>query len=326
LELYLRDEGDNMAATVMGQENPIKLLTNPEAKYDEGHALVLTQIHKFKQGQLALYEKMTLYDEILQVHMDHNDYENVIKACNKYAKRDHNLWVKALQYFADKDPSLDCKHEILDILRNIENVHALPPMQVVKLLSSSKHAYMGLLKNYITKNMEREKKEIDEDGRAIRNLQEETKKFKEEILEMKTKAKVWQQTKCQRCPQPLDLPAIHFLCNHSYHQRCLGDNETDSCPECADENNANNIRLKALEENVNNHSEFFRQLEGSTDGFTVVAKYFGRGLFNPVSLSSSSVQKMPQRMKDDGKTVSLFHYHLSLTPQIFRNFSWKTTF
>jgi len=153
------------------------LVCTPDAKYDEGHALVLTQIHDFKQGQLYLYEKMTLYDEILQIHMDNNDYDNVIKACKKYAKHDANLWVKALQYFGDKDPSLDCKQEILEILHNIENLYVLPPMQVVKLLSSSKHAYLGLIKNYVVKFIQKEQKDIDEDTRSIRKNQEETKKI-----------------------------------------------------------------------------------------------------------------------------------------------------
>ena len=38
-----------------------------------------------------------------------------------------------------------------------------------------------------------------------------------------------------RCNQTLGLPAVHFLCMHSFHQRCLGDNERE-CPKCAQTN------------------------------------------------------------------------------------------
>lgn len=39
----------------------------------------------FKQGQLCLYEKMMLYNEILQHYMDIDDYSNVVKTCRKYS-------------------------------------------------------------------------------------------------------------------------------------------------------------------------------------------------------------------------------------------------
>jgi len=48
-------------------------------------------------------------------------------------------------------------------------------------------------------------------------------------------------------------------------------------------------RQRALEENARKHSEFFRQLEGTTDGFSVVAKYFGRGLFNKPAHEAESL-------------------------------------
>ena len=44
--------------------------------------------------------------------------------------------------------------------------------------------------------------------------------------------RVFQLTRCSACGGQLDLPSVHFMCKHSYHQRCLGDNEAE-CPSCA---------------------------------------------------------------------------------------------
>ncbi|KAI0325985.1 hypothetical protein GY45DRAFT_165193 [Cubamyces sp. BRFM 1775] len=46
--------------------------------------------------------------------------------------------------------------------------------------------------------------------------------------------RVFHVTQCLACQGGLDLPAVHFMCNHSYHQRCLPQNETE-CPNCARE-------------------------------------------------------------------------------------------
>ena len=32
---------------------------------------------------------------------------------------------------------------------------------------------------------------------------------------------VFHVTKCSSCNGQLDLPAVHFMCKHSYHQRCV---------------------------------------------------------------------------------------------------------
>jgi len=71
-----------------------------------------------------------------------------------------------------------------------------------------------------------------------------------------------------------------FMCMHSFHEFCLPDNETD-CPICASENKRVKEVKKSLEGGVGAHDSFFKRLESRTDGFEVIAQYFGRGLFSP---------------------------------------------
>jgi len=132
--------------------------------------------------------------------------------------------------------------------------------------------------------------------RKLRKHQDETKKNKEEIRELKSGAKIFQIQKCTRCQLALDLPAIHYLCNHSFHQRCLGDVEAE-CPECAEDNKRHRKLNWDMEQNAKKPNEFFRRMETASDGFTVVADYFGLGLFN----------KAPTTDGDGLPTLDLFN-------------------
>jgi vacuolar protein sorting-associated protein 11 len=97
------------------------------------------------------------------------------------------------------------------------------------------------------------------------------------------RARTFQLMKCSACSNPLDLPATHFLCMHSFHQRCLGDNERE-CPLCAPANRTILEIKRSQEANAARHDQFFRQLEAADDGFAVVADYFGRNVFNRIVL------------------------------------------
>jgi hypothetical protein len=78
------------------------------------------------------------------------------------------------------------------------------------------------------------------------------------------------------------------MCMHSFHQRCLGDNEKE-CPECAPEYRSVLEMKRSLEQNSKDQDMFFRQVKGSKDGFSVIAEYFGKGFIQqwPLSLVTS---------------------------------------
>ena len=49
-------------------------------------------------------------------------------------------------------------------------------------------------------------------------------------------AKIFQMMKCSLCKRSLTLPAVHFLCEHSFHQGCLDDEFEHECSICARDN------------------------------------------------------------------------------------------
>jgi vacuolar protein sorting-associated protein 11 len=297
LELSLEERQENYRKALV-------LLQNPGGQYDEEHGLFLCKLHNFKDGLLYLYERMGLFGEILQYFIEYrgNDEEgsegdfakegsegpsepglsafareSILRTCKRFGDDDSQLWLSALGHFATY-PDV-CHAEILEVLQSIDRDNLLPPLAVVQLLAKKPRAPLSLVRDYICRRLTLEADVIQENQRVIKNFQDETKKMRSEIAELQGRAKIFQLNKCTYCSQALDLPAIHFLCMHSFHQRCLPENESE-CPVCAPQNKKILEIKRSLAEAQHQHDSFFRQLKGSGDGFKTVADYFGRGLFD----------------------------------------------
>lgn len=121
---------------------------------------------------------------------------------------------------------------------------------------------------------------------SLFNLQEDTLAMKKEVQDLRTNARIFQLSKCTACTFTLDLPAVHFMCMHSFHQRCLGDNEKE-CPECAPEYRSVMEMKRSLEQNSRDQDQFFQQVKSSKDGFSVIAEYFGKGIISKTSNGST---------------------------------------
>eukprot|EP00117_Sycon_ciliatum_P023495 scpid32393/ scgid19961/ Vacuolar protein sorting-associated protein 11 homolog len=285
LELYLhRDPDDTQEVWGPKETKALQLLKNSEAKYHLDQAMVLTQMHDFTAGVLYLYEKAKLYQQILRYHMDHRNYAMVIETCKMHGNKDPNLWLQALSYFAHTDE--ECREQIVEVLAHIDKRNLLPPLMVVQTLANNSTATLATVRDYVVKRLQAENELVSSDERLIRQYREETEKTRAQCEELKTSAKIFQPSKCMLCRNPLDLPAVHFLCSHSYHQHCLeGMMDTDSeCPQCQEKNRKVLDMVRAQEQNKELHEHFHNQLERAADGFTVVADYFGRGVFNKLTL------------------------------------------
>uniref|UniRef100_A0A3Q3AAW1 VPS11 core subunit of CORVET and HOPS complexes n=1 Tax=Kryptolebias marmoratus TaxID=37003 RepID=A0A3Q3AAW1_KRYMA len=284
LELRLQDwahEQDLERKNIL-QEEALSLLRSNNTVFDK--ALVLCQMHNFKEGILYLYEKGKLYQQIMHHHMQNEEYGKVVQACKQYGEQECCLWEQALGYFARKEE--DCKAYISEVLRHIDQKNLMPPLLVVQTLAHNSTATLSVIKDYLISKMQRESQQIDDDEHKICQYREETAHVRSEIQELKTSAKIFQKTKCSMCNSPLELPSVHFLCSHSFHQHCFesyAESEAE-CPTCTPENRKVIDMLRAQDQKRDLHDLFNRQLHSSNDGFSVVADYFGRGVFNKLTL------------------------------------------
>ena len=128
----------------------------------------------------------------------------------------------------------------------------------------------------------------------IESYRSETTSKEKQIIELSdvSHPEVFQVTRCAACGGQLDLPSVHFMCKHSYHQRYVSPNPTprakaddrclsDSEPECVlcarqhsiiREVRRNQTRL------ADRHDLFLAEVHEAEDGFGVVAGAFGRGV------------------------------------------------
>ena len=88
----------------------------------------------------------------------------------------------------------------------------------------------------------------------------------------------FQVTQCAACTHPLELPTVHFLCRHSYHQHCFESfSEAEAeCPTCYAEN-------KKILDIVNSQQQSREQVrirQKLLDKRTFLISSFSSDLFN----------------------------------------------
>ncbi|CAL0304410.1 unnamed protein product [Lupinus luteus] len=257
--------------------------------YDVDLAIILCEMNAFIDGILYLYEKMKLYKEVIACYMQKHDHEGLIACCKRLGDSgkggDPSLWADVLKYFGELGE--DCSKEVKEVLTYIERDDILPPMIVLQTLSRNPCLTLSVIKDYIARKLEQESKMIEEDRQAIDKYQEDTLSMRKEIQDLRTNARIFQLSKCTACTFTLDLPAVHFMCMHSFHLRCLGDNEKE-CPECAPEYRSVIEMKRNLEQNSKDQDRFFQQVKNSKDGFSVIAEYFGKGIISKTRNGSTS--------------------------------------
>ena len=201
--------------------------------------MILCQMSHFEAGLLYLFEKSKMFKPILNHFIAINDGIKVLETCERYGEEDPNLWVDALWYFSKTDDSEKTIQVLSGLLlffnfkrfyyylnfSEIERKRLLPPIVIIK--------------DYLIRWLTRENERIVENEKLINQFKDDTEKMRQLIDEMKTNFKVFQATKCSGCNHQLELPSVHFLCGHSYHQQCFEsyNAESDSdCPLCLPEN------------------------------------------------------------------------------------------
>ncbi|XP_050309231.1 vacuolar protein sorting-associated protein 11 homolog isoform X2 [Anthonomus grandis grandis] len=269
----------------------LELLQNPDVKLDKAHALVVCNMHSFSKGILYLYEEQKLYQQILRYHIAKNDPTSVLECCTRFGHQEPTLWVQALWSCVrdSKQPSMDLLNEVLTVIAK-EKLFS-PQLVIDAVGTGNAEISLGHVRSYIMNEIQQEIKKTNEITELTKNYRKDTEHLKKQLEELKNGVTLLQGYKCAACHHSLELPTIHFLCNHSFHQHCFqsySDDENE-CPTCQPENKNLLELLKAREYNKDLHETFHFQLDKAHDGFSVAAEYFGRGVFNKYKILSDEL-------------------------------------
>ncbi|XP_076042625.1 vacuolar protein sorting 11 isoform X2 [Oratosquilla oratoria] len=260
----------------------LDLLRNTASGYNTDHALLLCDKHQFHKGKLLLWEQAGMYEELLSWHAERGDINSVVEICNRHNHHQPKLWSKALHHLTDPAlPSPPNPSLLSSVLSKIEQGNLLPPLEVVDRLASSPHITLGQVREYLVGVLSAHSVTLNEENERTAQYAKETEEMRETISNIRSSATQFTGTKCNICNNELELPSVHFLCRHSFHHHCFESySENDAeCPICSPENKKMLEIIKAQETHRGQHDQFHEQLDRSSDSFSVIADYLGRGVF-----------------------------------------------
>ncbi|KAL2160790.1 hypothetical protein VTH06DRAFT_987 [Thermothelomyces fergusii] len=294
-----REEWEQRAKALINNDNN-KAQKPP---IENSNVLLLSHLSGFRDGTTLVKEQSGLLFDIFRSYTSAKDTRGAIRALRKYGPDEPQLYPAALAYLTSDPRILEeaGQDEVAAILERIDRDGLMAPLQVVQTLAKNGVASMGLLRPYLARRIEQERREIAENRRLAAQFRAETETRRAEIADLGSKPAVFQATRCAQCSAALELPAVHFLCKHSFHQRCLrsgGDGggsgggggggggasgagaDGEECPICARDNATIRALKKSQEENAERHELFRDDLERSEDRFKTVSEWFGRGVMS----------------------------------------------
>lgn len=300
-ELYLessqRVEDPSSPEKADWQAKARALLTQGEQKgsndslpISASNILLISALSNYKDGTILIRERAGLHADIFRSYTSAKDTHGAMAAMRKYGNQTPALYVDALTYISSSPEALKeagGEETLLEILRKIEDENLLAPLQVVKTLSLSSVVTTGMIKSYLGETIRREKAEIEGNKRLIDSYRTETTQKKKEIEESSLKPTVFQSRRCASCGGSLELPMVHFLCKHSFHQRCLNPNprsgkgNEEECPICKPSNDTIRAIRRAQIDSTDAHEMFKAAVaRGAGDRFGTISEFFGRGVMN----------------------------------------------
>ena len=250
LELYLSSfRTSDREARKVARSKALGLLADKDKPYDPAHAMILCSTAGFTDGLVGLWESMGMYEDVLRFWMDQDkDAESaangastngddntfdeahrhpsdeVLRCLDLYGPTNLHLYPLVLRYLTSSTRVLSRQSShIRRILAAIDEHRILPPLAVVQLLSRNGVASVGTVKEWLKSKVEETRQDVQSDKRLVESYRNETKEKEKQLKDIANTdvPETFQVTRCAACQGQLDLPSVHFMCKHSYHQRSV---------------------------------------------------------------------------------------------------------
>lgn len=99
-----------------------------------------------------------------------------------------------------------------------EKEDLLSPLQVTDIVCRSKSLTVEDVRSYYLSVLKTETKIIEEEKALIVNYQQETERIRKHVKNIENTPVQFQASFCSICKNQLELPTVHFLCQHSFHE------------------------------------------------------------------------------------------------------------
>ena len=263
------------------------LIKRPGVLLDDDHALLLTFQYGWLDGRAQLYESLGRPHELLRHYILVAEDEKVLRTCRRHGESEPQMWLAALRHLVSVAPGKDertWRSHLAEVLGAMESERLLSPLELVQALSTPPTAPvpLQLASELLERHLRAADAALEEQSREASRFGDDVAKMRAEIAEIDGCVRVFQQPKCSACLGPLDVPTIHFHCQHSYHLACLGDHDHE-CPLCAPQHRRVAEHQQQQRALARGQEDFYRALDNSADGVATVAEFLGRGFLSTIN-------------------------------------------
>uniref|UniRef100_A0A1B0CT92 Vacuolar protein sorting-associated protein 11 homolog n=2 Tax=Lutzomyia longipalpis TaxID=7200 RepID=A0A1B0CT92_LUTLO len=298
------------------EDRIIDILHKYQGSYDRNHIVILCRTYKFWPGVMFIYEEEQLYHLIVRHHLKNRDYNRLLDTCRRLGALQPQLWLQALTGLrSDKTAPSNLLSQILHVIAQ-EKLQS--PLQVLNCLAVGNGPNLASVREYFLQVFQKEEDSFREEDQQVEKYRKDSVALKRHIKSLQEDPIEFRGTICNNCHQPLSIPAIYFLCQHSYHLDCVkGYSENDKdCPACHTKNMQILDSLRSQSESRGNHEAFHNLLDRSPEPFSIVAEYFGRGLFNKIVIveENSNIETIKPTIGDRGGAINLSDSRVKVAP------------
>ncbi|VDN00992.1 unnamed protein product [Thelazia callipaeda] len=235
---------------------------------------------EFCLRQWALRDEVLQYDKLIEYYMRQNKLKEIIELCEKENSRD--LWMNVILFVSrEKNLDADMIHLLLERIEAFSNIH---PLVVLEIFSKSDKFCVSHVRNYIINWMKQRNTQVETDEKSIAENEAKMANIEEQIDNINYKVQIFQMNKCSACDTSLQLPAIHFLCKHSYHAHCLESysEKADRCPACTQDTFIERFENDSEKDfsSFSAYAQFRNEINESVDCMALISSYIGNGIFD----------------------------------------------
>uniref|UniRef100_A0A914YIW2 Vacuolar protein sorting-associated protein 11 homolog n=1 Tax=Panagrolaimus superbus TaxID=310955 RepID=A0A914YIW2_9BILA len=266
-------------------EDLIFELVDP-SNYD--NALRLGQLQSYSPLVIYVLRKQQRYDELLRYLLRDGEINDIIEECNNKMIKD--LWIELIT-FLSKKKDLD-EDYVVELLEKVTKANLVHPLVITNILSRNENLAVGCVKKYLEQWLATENEKIKENTKIIEENVKKSNELEKQIHIYDEDVQIFQALRCAVCDLPLQMPAVHFMCKHSYHSHCYESysDQHDRCPACAS-TETETLMIQTKEQRTISIDELQSEIDTCGSTMAVIAKFIARGVFDGSTKSKTPRSK-----------------------------------
>jgi hypothetical protein len=315
LDAYLRDDQEHDAAgePIVG-DAVVDLLCRGwppghEPSYDPDVVLTRCATHGHLRGVAFVLMRLRRYRDAVLTHAAAHEWQLVVDLCIKHGGSsdddDPSIWRVALESVvayvaagsADVDRVAEVHTHLESLLAAIGKAGAMAPLAVLDVLAGSTELPFSVAKHYFVETLQEDLACINASSADISTLTKKIEATERSLEQLDGCPASFKATRDSSTGSNLRMPAIHFMCGHSFNAADL-DRQLEgavnllpspptttttmatmttagvvpACPLCAEDQERVRDLLRNSKVTTRARDAFFRRLQKSDDGFLEIGQ------------------------------------------------------